>query len=417
MSVEQINKQAVEDGVRPLVISTLAKTEIAAVVGRANALFLDCFEMFIGPLERELGVHASHVMGRSHAVSDLVNYYHRIEAVNYTMAHDDGLSKRDLAEADVILVGVSRSGKTPTCLYLAMQFGIRAANYPLTPDDFPTMKLPSELQQFRGRLYGLTIGAKRLQEIREERMKHISNDRRFGKNYATLANCEYEIRRAEALMRPGRNPLPRRDQQIGRGARHHDPAGGEAAAAHLLEGSYRLSAICRTRLEETYRGRSCYVERFGLPWHGYRHHGVRGGKERFRDPASFVPEDDRGIAAQVFLVEGARRVLAHGDDPPLVGARGGDEIHAFVYPQQEVGAHGGAQHARRPGLHGILREQHARYCRGRGRAQHRTQVAGVLQVLDHETGSRPRRAGVGPRRADDTDDAGRRDHRREPGEQ
>ena len=106
------------------------------MVGRANALFLDCFEMFIGPLERELGVHASHAVGRSHSVSDLVNYYHRIEAVNYTLAHDDGLAKRDLAEADIILVGVSRSGKTPTCLYLAMQFGIRAANYPLTPDDF-----------------------------------------------------------------------------------------------------------------------------------------------------------------------------------------------------------------------------------------------------------------------------------------
>ncbi|HZM45961.1 MAG TPA: pyruvate, water dikinase regulatory protein [Burkholderiales bacterium] len=198
--VAQINRQAAEDGVRPLVISTLARTEIAAVVGRANALFLDCFEMFIGPLERELGMHASHVMGRSHAVSDVVNYYHRIEAVNYAIAHDDGLAKRDLAEADIILVGVSRSGKTPTSLYLAMQFGIRAANYPLTPDDFPTMKLPSEIQQFRGRLYGLTIAAKRLEEIRTERVKHMSNDRRFGKNYATLANCEYEIRMAEALM-------------------------------------------------------------------------------------------------------------------------------------------------------------------------------------------------------------------------
>ena len=199
--VDQINRQAVEDGVRPIVISTLARTEIAAVVGRANALFLDCFEMFIGPLERELGVHASHVMGRSHSVSDVVNYYHRMEAVNYAIAHDDGLAKRDLGEADVILVGVTRSGKTPTSLYLAMQFGIRAANYPLTPDDFPTMKLPSEIQPFRARLYGLTIAAKRLQEIREERLKHISNDRRFGKNYATFANCEYEIRRAEMLMR------------------------------------------------------------------------------------------------------------------------------------------------------------------------------------------------------------------------
>jgi regulator of PEP synthase PpsR (kinase-PPPase family) len=62
------------------------------------------------------------------------------------------------------------------------------------------MKLPSEIQQLRGRLYGLTIAAKRLEEIRTERIKHMSNDRRFGKNYATLANCEYEIRMAEALM-------------------------------------------------------------------------------------------------------------------------------------------------------------------------------------------------------------------------
>ena len=98
--------------------------------------------MFISPLERELGVHASHAIGRSHSVSDLVNYYHRIEAVNYALSHDDGLSKRDLADADIILVGVSRSGKTPTCLYLAMQFGIRAANYPLIPDDFSSMQLP-----------------------------------------------------------------------------------------------------------------------------------------------------------------------------------------------------------------------------------------------------------------------------------
>jgi regulator of PEP synthase PpsR (kinase-PPPase family) len=199
--VTQINRQAADDGVRPLVISTLARTEIAAVVGRANALFLDCFEMFIGPLERELGVHASHAVGRTHSVSDIVNYYRRIEAVNYTLAHDDGLARRDLGEADIILVGVSRSGKTPTSLYLAMQFGIRAANYPLTPDDFPSMQLPSQIRPFRSRLYGLTIGAERLQQIRQERLQQIQNDRRLGSKYAALDNCEYEIRRAEMLMR------------------------------------------------------------------------------------------------------------------------------------------------------------------------------------------------------------------------
>ena len=191
--VKQINQQAAEDGVRPLVISTLARTEIAQVVGRANALFLDCFEMFIGPLERELGLHASHAVGRTHNVSDFVNYHHRIEAVNFTLAHDDGLARRDLGEADIILVGVSRSGKTPTCLYLAMQFGIRAANYPLTPDDFSSMQLPSQVRPLRGRLYGLTIKAERLQQIRTER--------RPGSQYAKLENCEYEIREAEALMR------------------------------------------------------------------------------------------------------------------------------------------------------------------------------------------------------------------------
>ena len=195
--VKQINEQAAADGVRPLVISTLAKTEIAEVVGRANALFLDCFEMFIGPLERELGVHASHAVGRTHNVSDLVNYYHRIEAVNYTLSLDDGeakgTAKHALNDADIILVGVSRSGKTPTCLYLAMQFGIRAANYPLTPDDFERMELPSQIKSYRGRLYGLTIKPERLEQIRTER--------RPRSKYATLENCQFEIREAEALMR------------------------------------------------------------------------------------------------------------------------------------------------------------------------------------------------------------------------
>jgi [pyruvate, water dikinase]-phosphate phosphotransferase / [pyruvate, water dikinase] kinase len=191
--VKQVNQQAAEDGVRPIVISTLAKTEIAAVVGRANALFLDCFEMFIGPLERELGLHASHAVGRTHNVSDLVNYYHRIDAVNYALSRDDGQAKRDLSDADIILVGVSRSGKTPTCLYLAMQFGIRAANYPLTPDDFESGQLPSQVRSYRNRIYGLTIKPERLEQIRTER--------RPGSRYATLENCQFEIREAEALMR------------------------------------------------------------------------------------------------------------------------------------------------------------------------------------------------------------------------
>ena len=191
--VKQINDQGIADGMRPIVISTLARTEIAQVVGQATALFLDCFEIFISPLERELGLRASHAIGRTHNVSDFVNYHHRIESVNYTLSHDDGVATGDLADADVILVGVSRCGKTPTCLYLSMQYGIRAANYPLIPEDFASKQLPGQLRPLRGKLYGLTIKPGRLQQIR--------NERRPGSQYATLANCEFEVREAEALMR------------------------------------------------------------------------------------------------------------------------------------------------------------------------------------------------------------------------
>ncbi len=191
--VQRINETAITEGVRPLVISTLVNTEIAQIVGSANALFLDCFEIFISPLEKELGVVASHAIGRSHSVHDLVNYYHRIDAVNYALGHDDGVSTRDLSDADIILVGVSRSGKTPTCLYMAMQFGIRAANYPLVPEDFTTMELPGQVRALKSRLRGLSIKAERLHQIRSER--------RPNSTYASLANCEYEIKQAEALMR------------------------------------------------------------------------------------------------------------------------------------------------------------------------------------------------------------------------
>jgi [pyruvate, water dikinase]-phosphate phosphotransferase / [pyruvate, water dikinase] kinase len=190
--VRQINELAEKEQARPIVISTLVNTDIAEVVRAANALFLDCFEIFISPLEKELGVGASHAIGRSHSVNDFVNYHHRIESVNYTLSHDDGISTRDLSQADVILVGVSRCGKTPTCLYLAMQYGVRAANYPLVPEDFSTTQLPTHLQPLRTRLYGLTIRPERLQQIR--------NERRPGSKYATLANCEFEVREAEALM-------------------------------------------------------------------------------------------------------------------------------------------------------------------------------------------------------------------------
>jgi hypothetical protein len=192
-AVRQINEQGEKDGTRPLIFSTLVNQDVSSVVAKASALFLDCFDIFILPMEKELGVLASHAVGRSHSANDFANYHHRIEAVNYSLSHDDGVSTRDLSEADVILVGVSRCGKTPTCLYLAMQFGIRAANYPLVPEDFASMQLPGQVKSLRKRLYGLTIKPDRLEKIR--------NERRPGSTYATRANCEFEVREAEALMR------------------------------------------------------------------------------------------------------------------------------------------------------------------------------------------------------------------------
>ena len=178
---------------QPIVFSTLVNQEIRTVCRRANALFLDFFETFIDPLEAGLGLKSSHQIGRSHSAMDKKEYQQRIEAINFAMAHDDGASHRELAQADVILIGVSRSGKTPTSLYLAMQFGVKAANYPLIPEDFDRGKLPEALETIKHQLYGLTIAPERLHEIRRER--------RPGSKYADLENCRMEIREAEALMR------------------------------------------------------------------------------------------------------------------------------------------------------------------------------------------------------------------------
>jgi regulator of PEP synthase PpsR (kinase-PPPase family) len=177
----------------PIVFSTLVNNDVRAVVRKANALFIDFFESFIDPLEAGLGIKSSHTIGRSHSAMDKKEYQQRIEAINFAMAHDDGASHRELGQADLILVGVSRSGKTPTSLYLAMQFGVKAANYPLIPEDLDRMKLPEALRGEKHRLYGLTIAPQRLHEIRKER--------RPGSKYADLDNCRFEVTEAESLMR------------------------------------------------------------------------------------------------------------------------------------------------------------------------------------------------------------------------
>jgi regulator of PEP synthase PpsR (kinase-PPPase family) len=192
-AVARINAQGELDGMRSIVFTTLINQEISGIVHQADAYCLSYFESFLAPLENELGVKSSHTVGRSHSTADSSDYKKRIESINYTLAHDDGITDRDLAEADVILVAVSRCGKTPTSLYLAMQFGLKAANFPLIPEDFDRGRLPSTLERFRSKLFGLTIQPERLNQIREER--------RPNSTYASLANCRFEVAEAEKMMR------------------------------------------------------------------------------------------------------------------------------------------------------------------------------------------------------------------------
>lgn len=188
----RINEVSQRESARPIVIMTQTNADFSAILHQANAFFIDLFDAFIVPLEQELGSSYSRAVGRSHGHAN-PEYNSRIAAMNFALAHDDGVSDTDLKNADIILVGVSRSGKTPTSLYLSLQFSLKAANYPLIPEDFERGELPSRLQPFRGKLFGLTIAPEQLHRIR--------NERRANSKYASLENCRYEVAAAEKMMR------------------------------------------------------------------------------------------------------------------------------------------------------------------------------------------------------------------------
>ncbi len=192
-TVERINSSIQTDGTRPLVFATLVDDDIRELISSSSAVFFDLFDTFIDPLERELEVESSHSVGKSHGVLDVAQYSARIGAVNYALSTDDGLETSHYGGADVIVIGVSRSGKTPTCLYLSLQFGIYAANYPLTATELDRSSLPDCLSGFSDKIFGLTIDPFRLQQIRQERYP--------GESYAAAKNCQYEVAQAEAMYR------------------------------------------------------------------------------------------------------------------------------------------------------------------------------------------------------------------------
>lgn len=192
-AVHRINLAAAQDSARPLLFSTLVDLQVREIISESQGMMLDFFDTFINPLEKELHTHATTVVGRSHGIGAYENYKARIDAVNFTLRSDDGSDLRDYPSADIILIGVSRSGKTPTCLYLALQYGLFAANYPITEDDMNSSFLPMTLDPFRKKLFGLSIDPQRLHQIREER--------RTNSRYSSLQQCEYEVQRVNEIYR------------------------------------------------------------------------------------------------------------------------------------------------------------------------------------------------------------------------
>jgi [pyruvate, water dikinase]-phosphate phosphotransferase / [pyruvate, water dikinase] kinase len=191
-AAERIRAAGEQSGLRPIVVNTIVDGALSRALATSGALILDVFAPFIHPMEAELGVMRQPTVGRAHGLVDFGEYEARINATNYALSHDDGIDL-DYREADLILVGVSRSGKTPTCLYLALQFGVKAANYPFTDDDLELDELPPRLKPHRRKLFGLTIDPERLRQVREAR--------RPGSRYATLQQCRTEVERAERLFR------------------------------------------------------------------------------------------------------------------------------------------------------------------------------------------------------------------------
>tara|TARA_Y100000815_G_C13319303_1_gene491686 strand:- start:490 stop:1317 length:828 start_codon:yes stop_codon:yes gene_type:complete len=188
----KLNKLAVQKDTCIFIFATIVNADVLAIISKADAVFMDILNTFIQPIETALGVKSSHDMGLTHGVKNYDQYHHRIDAVNFTLNSDDGLATQTYHEADLILVGVSRCGKTPTSLYLALHFGLQVANYPLDEDEVDAGILPPALRNFKNKIIGLTIAPDRLHQVRQKR--------RPDSHYAQLRQCRHETQGAEAIF-------------------------------------------------------------------------------------------------------------------------------------------------------------------------------------------------------------------------
>ena len=191
-------ERAASRGLAPIVFTTVKQAELREILAESDCVIIDLLAGHLTEVEQALETTASEQLGQYHGVGDMERYLERMRAVEYAIEHDDGQSSRALDIADVIIIAPSRCGKTPTTMYLALQYGLLVANYPLTDDDFPTDGLPRAVAKYARRCFGLTTTPLRLSQVRHER--------RPRSRYASLEQCTLELRRAEDLYR--RNHVP-----------------------------------------------------------------------------------------------------------------------------------------------------------------------------------------------------------------
>ena len=190
--VNEFAHRAEAEGKKPLVFATMVDEEINAVLKHSECHYFELFDRFMPDLIEAIGLEPSRQSGISHGQNNPENYEARIDTINYALNNDDGMRLNKFDQADVILVGVSRSGKTPTCLYLALHFCMRAANYPITEEDFENGDLPDELLAYKHKIFALTIEPERLAAIRELR--------RPNSDYASLRRCYKEVQMAQDMF-------------------------------------------------------------------------------------------------------------------------------------------------------------------------------------------------------------------------
>ena len=194
----KINAAAERDGAKAIIFDTVVDDGIRKIITESDSFIIDIFAAFLAPLELELGSESSHNVGRTRITKN-TRYDQRIQAINYALENDDGARTKLYDKSDVILVGVSRSGKTPTCLYLAMQYGIKAANYPITEEDIEDQVLPAQLKKYREKIFGLTIEPDRLAMIR--------NERKANSRYSSVKQCNFEVEEVELMYKKERIPF------------------------------------------------------------------------------------------------------------------------------------------------------------------------------------------------------------------